>query len=83
MTQSIIVYRNPAEAALWESGLVFPLIVACVLFVICVVISQKISEFLLKRFTSLGWRSVNQYSTYISITTSAIITGLVIYRMVV
>lgn len=24
-THSIIVYRNPAEAALWESGMVFPL----------------------------------------------------------
>ena len=25
-TQSIIVYRNPAEAMLWEGGYVFPLI---------------------------------------------------------
>jgi len=25
MTQSIIVYRNPAEAAFWESGIIVPL----------------------------------------------------------
>ena len=30
-TQSIIVYRNPAEAALWESGMVFPLICGMVI----------------------------------------------------
>lgn len=27
MTQSIIVYRNPAEAAFWESGMAFPMMV--------------------------------------------------------
>lgn len=27
-TQSIIVYRNPAEAQFWESGMAFPLMVA-------------------------------------------------------
>ena len=26
--QSIIVYRNPAEAMFWESGMAFPLMVA-------------------------------------------------------
>ena len=30
MTQYVIVYRNPIEAAFWESGLLFPLIVGCV-----------------------------------------------------
>lgn len=29
-TQSIIVYRNPLEAAFWESGLLFPLMCAMV-----------------------------------------------------
>lgn len=28
--QSIIVYRNPLEAAFWESGLLFPIIVGCI-----------------------------------------------------
>lgn len=30
----IIVYRNPVEAAFWQSGLLFPLIVAMVVAVI-------------------------------------------------
>ena len=30
-TQSIIVYRNPMEAAFWESGMAFPLMVGLVL----------------------------------------------------
>lgn len=28
--QSVIVYRNPVEAAMWESGLIFPLAVGCI-----------------------------------------------------
>lgn len=36
-TQSIIVYRNPAEAAFWESGAAFPLMVAMVATVLAVV----------------------------------------------
>ena len=27
-TQSIIVYRNPVEAAFWESNMLFPMIIA-------------------------------------------------------
>lgn len=30
-TQSIIVYRNPLEAAFWESGIIFPVVVGIVL----------------------------------------------------
>lgn len=30
----IIVYRNPAEAALWQSGIIFPLIVTMVVSVL-------------------------------------------------
>jgi len=30
MTQSVIVYHNPIEAAFWESGLLFPLVVGIV-----------------------------------------------------
>lgn len=32
--QSIIVYRNPAEAVFWESGLAFPIIAGCVMAVV-------------------------------------------------
>ena len=42
MTQSIIVYRNPAEAALWESGLVFPIICGVVISVIVALLTDKL-----------------------------------------
>jgi hypothetical protein len=42
--QSIIVYRNPLEAAFWESGMVFPLIMAMVAAVISVVVLQRIFQ---------------------------------------
>jgi hypothetical protein len=34
VTQSIIVYRNPAEAAFWEGGMLVPVGVGCVVFLI-------------------------------------------------
>jgi hypothetical protein len=42
VTQSIIVYRNPMEAAFWESGLVFPVIVGMVTAVIVALIIAQI-----------------------------------------
>lgn len=36
--QSVIVYRNPAEAALWESGLIGPLMISLLAFVLFVYI---------------------------------------------
>lgn len=46
-TQSIIVYRNPAEAAFWESGMVIPLggamIVGFLSFLVVIFISNKLS----------------------------------------
>jgi hypothetical protein len=40
MVQSIIVYNSLAEAMLWESGMMFPLLVSlCVLFATVVVVN--------------------------------------------
>ena len=44
MTQSIIVYRSPAEAAFWESGMAFPLIVGMVVGVLLAVAAVKLYE---------------------------------------
>lgn len=45
-TQSIIVYRNPAEQAFWESGMAFPLLCSLfaivVTFLLVVTISEKV-----------------------------------------
>jgi hypothetical protein len=43
-TQSIIVYRSPAEAMLWESGMVFPLIASLVVFVVVLVATMKVVD---------------------------------------
>lgn len=41
----IIVYRNPAEAALWESGMIFPIMVAMALSVLAVLVVDKIMAY--------------------------------------
>lgn len=43
-TQAIIVYRNPAEAAFWEGGMVFPLIVGLIVGVIVAVIAATMYD---------------------------------------
>lgn len=47
-TQSIIVYRNPVEAAFWESGMAFPLMsglfVGFIVFVIGATILDKVTK---------------------------------------
>lgn len=43
-TQSIIVYRNPAEAHLWESGMVFPLMASLGVFALVLVALCKLFE---------------------------------------
>lgn len=40
MTQSVIVYRNPMEAAFWEGGFAFPLIAAVFVGVMIFVIAH-------------------------------------------
>lgn len=42
--QSIIVYRNPLEQQFWESGLLFPIMVACAVAILVAVIAGKIIE---------------------------------------
>lgn len=45
MTQSIIVYRNPAEAAFWESGLAGPLFCGLAVFLIVMLAGMKLVDF--------------------------------------
>lgn len=51
-TQSIIVYRNPAEAAFWESGMAFPLMSGLFVGFIVFVIGATI----LDKFTKKSWK---------------------------
>lgn len=40
----VIMYRSPDEAALWESGMMFPLIVSLVVAFICAIVAVKVYE---------------------------------------
>lgn len=42
--QSIIVYRNPLEAAIWESGAIFPVIAGVVVAVIVALATNWVCE---------------------------------------
>ena len=44
MTQSIIVYRNPMEQQLWESGYIPPIMLGCICFLVFFVALMKISS---------------------------------------
>lgn len=47
MTQEIIVYRNPAEKAVWDfitSGDAFPVMVAVLVFFVVLVVSSHIMD---------------------------------------
>ncbi len=57
--QSIIVYRNPLEAAIWESGLV-PYIIFWTVLVVVLVVAQ---ESLFKKY--IPYRVREKYSWYI------------------
>ena len=49
--ESIIIYRNPAEAALWKSGMAFPIIVGAVISLASVLIVLNVLQILSKRFS--------------------------------
>ena len=47
--QSIIVYRSPAEAHFWESGMAFPLMVSMVASLITTILVLKINSVLQRK----------------------------------
>lgn len=55
-TQSIIVYRNPAEQAMWESGLVVPifssLFVGVFVFAVIMIGAEKLSKKIYWKFNT-------------------------------
>jgi uncharacterized integral membrane protein len=78
MIQSIIVYRNPMEAAFWESassGAIFPIIVGIIVFfaVFLIVHAQVVERF-------YSWRR-QAWPSYINLFVSACAGCAVIYKM--
>lgn len=72
MTQSIIVYRNPVEAAFWESGMAFPLVCGIIAALIVAFLVQALS----KRFMPWGSRWYRYTSNVVA--GSAIVTMIAV-----
>jgi hypothetical protein len=66
MTQSIIVYRNPLEAAIYESPYLLPVMTGIGVGLISFLIVHSIAEKLLRRVNSISWRDRDNYALWIS-----------------
>lgn len=78
MTQSIIVYRNPMEAAFWEgasNASFFPIVVGVVAFFIVFLLIQYL---IVDRF--YRWNR-NSLPTNLNLFVSAVVGALVVYKM--
>jgi hypothetical protein len=76
--QSIIVYRNPLEAAMWEgfmSGSFFPIIVGVIVFFAVFLAANR---FIVERYW--GWNS-RDVPTYVALAISAAIGIATIFFM--
>jgi len=73
-TQSIILYRNPAEQMFWEGGYAFPLIASLATIVVVFLVLMKILE------VTVGSWKVNTTALY-SYTTLAVslIAGVLVF----
>ena len=81
MTQSIIVYRNPVEAAFWESGLVIPIFAGCAVGFLTFIALYKIAEkFCPRRY---GFYNVPNYVTAAAGVFSTIIGFLVMNKLAI
>lgn len=77
-TQSIIVYRNPIEAAFWESGMLLPLMgglgVGFIVFLLLMWIAGKVSR---------DWRGPPNWMTASAGVVSVIAGFLVFHNLMV
>ena len=83
-TQSIIVYRNPLEAYLWESGAASTGAFAFLVFIAVFLISHVILEWLPKRILPasivrkyFGWNT--SVPTYASLAIAAVSTYFIVF----
>lgn len=80
-TQSIIVYRNPAEQMLWEGGYLFPVIVTGVAFIVLAMWVSLLVDKLFNRFGKLGnYRGYKEHARYAGLIFAAVLSvGLFSY----
>lgn len=75
--QSVIVYRNPLEAAIWESGMVGPLLLWLVIILGLVLIQDG----LFRRFIPYRIRNQNSWYIYAVIGESMAIASAIVYHL--
>ena len=73
--QSIIVYRTPLEYQLWNSGILFPLIVGMVLSVLAVILTDKLAH------AVLPFRVYNRLGSGAVIVVAVATMGLTLWAM--
>jgi len=71
----IIVYRNPAEAALWESGMLFPIIASTVIAIVFTLLILKVWEAACDLF-----RIKNHRSDIVALVAAVSIMGYSLHR---
>lgn len=69
-TQSIIVYRNPIEAAFWEGGFALPVFTFILVFLISLSALIKVQEFVFRKTKVSTWGRAYNYSGYAIIAAS-------------
>ena len=79
MTQSIIVYRNPAEAALWESGIIIPLGGALVAGLVGFLLLNYCTDELARRFCRGNFYKIRDLLTRINLVLGVVI-GIVTFN---
>lgn len=66
-TQSIIVYRNPLEAALWEGQFaeyLVPVGGACLVALVAFLIANRLGEAVVRKLGGNFWRWQNRIATF-------------------
>ena len=63
-TQSIIVYRNPIEAAFWEGGYALPVFCFILAFLVVMLPLIKVQDFVFRRAKWRMWGPAYSYSGY-------------------
>lgn len=72
---SIIVYRNPLEYYLWNSGIIFPLIASMVVAIIAVITMDTLTR------RVMPFSTYRRHSGNIAMVVAAVAMGLTLWAM--
>lgn len=78
--QEVIIYRGPAEYALYNSEFTFPLIVAAVVFLVVTVIATRVIQSFFKGYWHHGFKG--HIRAFGGVYVGALVTLLVFLNMV-